>query len=187
MGKRKRLFGDKFIFKSGTKRTSITLLEIGKIQEELIKGERIYNICENFNISYGMYRVLNNEGYFAFCIESKKPITGRNSFLKKENDITEEELIIGIPKYNWKDLTRKEKEFYYKYNRLMKSNWSAKEINTVENYYHASDHEVKSEKWEYIQDMMDQSDFNYPKRSPEAYRSKMHKVWKEKETYKYNN
>jgi len=56
--------------------------------------------------------------------------------------------------------------------------WTDAEILSAEGYYHGSDHETESEKWEHVSDMMCYTD--YPKRSAVAYRSKLNSYWKTK-------
>jgi hypothetical protein len=147
------------------------------------------HFLNNTEYSFFYYMAINNlflrkKGLQKFDTEVVK----ESGFgVKNEPYYTEEEMIQGIPNYQWKDLSLKEKEFYFKYTKLMKSDWTDEEIKTVENYYHFSDCETKTDTWIYVKEMIDQSGLNYPKRNPDTYRTKMQKVWRTRKNINNDN
>lgn len=61
--------------------------------------------------------------------------------------------------------------------------WTKEEIDSAEGYYNASDHELQSEVWEYISEMLFCVGYT---RTPTACRSKLHIVWRNrKEQHKF--
>lgn len=60
--------------------------------------------------------------------------------------------------------------------------WTQAEINLAESYYHGSDKESEAERWEHVSDMMFCAD--YSPRTPNAYRTKLHRVWRDRQEQK---
>jgi NTP pyrophosphatase (non-canonical NTP hydrolase) len=130
MVKEKRLRGNKFYFRKNSIREFITIEEIIEFKKELASGEYIIKVCRKFGITYGMYRTIEKERFLdLYFVDYEVTKAAENSFSKRDNDITEEELL-EFPNYTWENLSEKEKQFYNNYEMKEKINELVKEIHS---------------------------------------------------------
>lgn len=102
--------GQKFIGRQYKRVLSIE--EIAQIELQIYKGISSSEIRETFHLTI----VLFDSIYQGLKFETKRhPSIGKWGH-KTESYYTEKELLKGIPKYTFKELSKHEKQFYLNYN-----------------------------------------------------------------------
>lgn len=103
MEKKKKLIGDRKLIKNAI---------LHNISGKLIRS--FYNLTKS---QYKLYKYTPKNPKIII----KTEIIGICFDTKRIPYYTEEEMIEGIPKYKFRDLSKEEKQFYYKYNKQIKN------------------------------------------------------------------
>ncbi len=112
-----KLFGE---YLGYTKR-KFTKKDLLDIRQSIIDGILIKDLAVHYNVGEKAIRSIFKE--FIITMDSIKLVKTKSRLGSKKESYyeTEEEMLIGVPQYTWKDLDIHEKKFYLNYGRKFRS------------------------------------------------------------------
>jgi len=98
----------------------LDVLLLVEIKRKVLQGISIEQISDELNITLAAISRIFEETLFAPHISDRNHKVKTHLGTKTEAYQTEKEALRGVPEYNWRTLSRIEKQFYYDYKRYSK-------------------------------------------------------------------